>query len=52
MAFLDFVKPSLQANSTFCNHKSAVVCSFCILFGFKLGKGNTVDEGLENRTTP
>ena len=27
MAFLDFVKPSMQAYSTFCNHKSAIVCS-------------------------
>ena len=38
MAFLDFVKPSMRAYSTFCNHKSAIVCSFRILFGFELGK--------------
>ena len=38
MAFLDFVKPSMQAYSTFCNHKSAIVCSFRILLGFELGK--------------
>ena len=38
MAFLDFVKPSMQAYSTFCNHESAVVCSFRILFGFEFGK--------------
>ena len=38
MAFLNFVKPSMQAYSTFFNHKSAVMCSFCILFSFELSK--------------
>ena len=38
MTFLNFVKPSMQAYSTFCNHKSAIVCSFRILFGFELSK--------------
>ena len=38
MAFLDFVKLSMKAYSTFCNHKSAIVYSFRILFSFELGK--------------
>ena len=28
----------MQAYSTFCNRKSAIVCSFRILFGFELGR--------------
>ena len=47
MAFLDFVKPSMQAYSTFCNHKSAIVCSFRILFGFELGKDPLITQWMK-----
>ena len=47
MAFLNFVKPSMRANSTFCNHKSAVVCSFRILFGFELGKDPLITQWMK-----
>ena len=47
MAFLDFVKPSMRAYSTFCNHKSAIVCSFRILFGFELGKDPLITQWMK-----
>ena len=47
MAFLDFVKPSMRAYSTFCNHKSAVVCSLCILFGFELRKDPLITQWMK-----
>ena len=47
MAFLDFVKPSMMAYSTFCNHKSAIVCSFRILFGFELGKDPLITQWMK-----
>ena len=47
MAFLAFVKPSMKACSTFCNHKSAIVCSFRILFGFELGKDSLITQWMK-----
>ena len=47
MAFLDFAKPSMKAYSTFCNHKSAIVFSFRILFGFELGKDPLITEWMK-----
>ena len=49
MAFLDFVKPSMRAYSTFCNHKSAIECSFRIRFGFELGKDPLIAQWLKGR---
>ena len=37
MAFLGYIKPSMQPYSTFCNHKSAVAKGFRVAFGFELG---------------
>ena len=50
MAFLHFAKPSMQAYSTFCNHKSAIdgiVCSLCIPFGFELGKDPLITQWMK-----
>ena len=48
MAFLNFVKLSMQAYLTFCNHKSAVVCPFHILFGFELGKDLLITQWMKS----
>ena len=37
MAFLGYIKPSMQSYSNFCNHKSAVAKGFRVAFGFELG---------------
>ena len=37
MQFLDFIKPGMRSYPNFCNHKSAIACSFRIVFGFDLG---------------
>ena len=37
MAFLGYIKPSMQSYSNFCNHKSAVAKGFRVVFGFELG---------------
>ena len=37
MAFLGYIKPSMQSYSNFCNHKSAVAKAFRVAFGFELG---------------
>ena len=38
MAFLGYIKPSMQSYSNFCNHKLAVAKGFYVVFGFELGK--------------
>jgi hypothetical protein len=55
MAFLGYIKPSMQSYSNVCNHKSAVAKGFRIVFGFELGMDaffQRVEKRLENRTIP
>ena len=37
MAFLGYIKLSMQSHSNLCNHKSAVAKGFCVFFSFELG---------------
>ena len=45
MAFLGYIKPSMQSYSNFCNHKSAVAKGFRIVFGFELGTDVLSESG-------
>ena len=49
MHFLDFIKPDMQSDSNFCNHKSAVVCCFRVVFGFDLSKYVLSNSGYKAR---
>ena len=49
MAYLDFIKPDMRSYSNFANHKSAIACAFCRVFGFDLGKDVLVLQGLKGR---
>ena len=55
MHFLDYIKPSMQSYSNFCNHKSAIGAAFRRVFGFDLGKDVFILQwmkGLKSELSP
>ena len=50
MAFLGYIKPSMQSYSNFCNHKSALAKGFHIVLGFVLGTDVFIKEWIQGWT--